>query len=302
MRRTRFWVIIASVWLIFFFNIERILFKQVDANIIRADTYIFVAIVALIPLLLPKLSQISFSGLLIGVTALFLVVWYQDPRWEKDVAPNYTHLNAVALLVIIQVNAIVLTGLVVRQISYGFSEFEEVIANITCDHLGKRPTPFSIEQSEMYREVRRAARFKRPLAMIALKVDEEDIHVALPGIVKDTQQAMMKEFTMTAIARVLDENLFGFDKIALRDNCFFVLLPEIESKDLPHISRKLKEVIWKNTQLQVQIGTASFPEEAITFEQLVELAVNNANANQQQLKDPDPVVSDHEQQNMTQEI
>ena len=48
MRRLRLWIIITGVWLTFFFNIERIIFYQVDANIIRYDTYIFVAIVALI--------------------------------------------------------------------------------------------------------------------------------------------------------------------------------------------------------------------------------------------------------------
>ena len=297
MRKIRFWIIISGIWLTFFFNIERILFGDVDTNIIRADTYIFVVIVALIPLLLPKLSNFSFASLLTIVTALFLIVWYQDTRWEKDVAANYTHINAVTLLVLIQVNAIILTGLLTRQISYGLEEFEEVIANITYGHIGKRPTPFAVEQGEMYREVRRAARYKRPLAMIALKVDEKSMEVPLPEIVKDTQQAMMKEFTMAGIAKVLDESLFSFDKIALRDNYFFVLLPETESKDLPNIAQKLKDALWKKIEVQVQIGTACFPEEAITFESLVEMAVNNAD---QQLTGR--ATLNCEQQTVTQEV
>jgi len=296
MRNIRFWVIISGVWLTFFFNIERILFDQADANIFRADTYIFVAVVAVMPLLLPKLSNLAFASLLVAVTTLFLVIWYQDPRWGNHVAADYAHLNAVTLLVIIQIIAIILSGLLTRQISYALEEFEGVIANIIFGHIGKRPIPFGQEQSEMYREVRRAARYERPLAMIALKVDAEAIQVPPPRIVKDVQQAMMKEFTMAEIARVLDENLFGFDTIALRGNYFFVLLPETETKDLPYIAHKLKDTICEEIDIPVQIGTASFPEEAITFESLVELAVDNAN---RQLTDQ--VSSKNRQQTVTQE-
>jgi GGDEF domain-containing protein len=296
MKWLRFWIAILSIWLVFFFNIERIFF-DLDFNIIRLDTYIFVAFVALATFLLPRLKILSFSFLLVCVASLFLIFWYQDPNWEQNVSRNFTHLNATVLLTIIQVNAIILTGLLARQITYGLSEFENVIANITFGHIGKRPGDFSEEQSVMYRELRRARRYGRPLAVIALKVDEETFNVPLPKIVEEVQQAMMKEYTLAGISRILDSNLQSFDTIALRDNCFIVLLPETADQ-ISQIGQRLEKAIKDNMGIQVGVGAASFPNEAMTFESLVELAMVNA---KQSEKNRIRTMMNHKQQAITQE-
>ena len=281
MRQLRFWLIITGVWLTFFFNIERIIFNRFDTNIIRSDTYIFVAIVALLPLLLPRLHNFSFSSILIIVTVLFLYIWYQSPRWGQSVTVHYPQTNALSMLTILQVNAIILTGLLSRQISYSLNEFEYIVAKITFGHIGARPTPFAEEQSGMYREVRRAARYGRPLVMIAIKIDEESIQTPLPQMVKDVQKAMMKEFTLASIAESLDENLLSFDTIALRDNCFIITMPETSAQDIPTVVQRLESAIKEKFGIAVGIGAASFPNEAVTFEHLVELAIEKADPPEQ---------------------
>lgn len=287
MRRLRFWVIVTGVWLTFFFNIERIIYDQFDANIIRSDTYIFVTIVALVPLLLPRLSNFSFSSILIIATALFLYVWYQNPRWGQSVVMNYPQANAISMLTILQINAIILTGLLSRQISYSTNEFEDVIAKITFGHIGARPAPFAEEQSDMYREVRRAARYGRPLVMVAIKIDEESVQLPLPAVVKDVQNAMMKEFTLASIAKSLDENLLSFDIIALRDNYFIVTMPETSAQDISPTVQRLENAIKDKLGIAVRVGAASFPNEAVTFEHLVELAIEKADPLQQSQSIPE---------------
>lgn len=275
MKRLRFWIAVLSIWLVFFFNIERV-FTELGLNIIRSDTYIFVAMVAVAIILLPGLNNFSFALLLATVASIFLVVWYQDTKWEENVAANYAHINATALLTIIQVNAIILTGLLSRQIAYSLTAFEDVISNITFAHVGKLPGDFTEEQSVMYRELRRARRYERPLAVLALSVDEKSFQMPSPKIVKEVQLAMMKEYTFAGISRILDENLQSFDTIALRNNNFIVVLPEIASEQVSQISQRLQKAIKENIGIQVGVGAASFPDEAITFESLIELAVANA--------------------------
>jgi GGDEF domain-containing protein len=236
--------------------------------------------------------------LLASVASLFLVVWYRDPIWERNVSANFSHLNATALLTLIQVNAIVLTGLVARQITYSLSEFEDVIANITFGHIGKRPGNFSKEQSVMYREVKRARRYERPLAVMALSIDKQFFDTPTPKIVEDVQQAMMKEYTLASISRVLDDSLQSFDTIALRDNCFIVVLPETNLDQIPQIEQRLEMEIKDKTGIQVGIGAASFPKEAMTFESLIELAMANA---KQTERTRIPTREPHKQQPITQE-
>jgi hypothetical protein len=297
MRRLRFWIIVTGIWLTFFFNIERIIFEQFDANIIRSDTYIFVAIVALVPLLLPRLNSLSFSSILIIATAVFLYLWYQNPRWGQSVVLNYPQANAMSMLTILQINAILLTGLLSRQISYSTNEFEDVIAKITFGHIGARPAPFAEEQSDMYREVRRAARYGRPLAMVAIKIDEKSIQYPLPAIIKDVQNAMMKEFTLASIAKSLDENLLSFDIIALRDNYFIVTVPETAAQDISPLVQRLENAIEDKLGIAARIGAVSFPKDAVTFEHLVELAIENTDPHQH-----NPSIPEHKRTIATEEV
>lgn len=276
MKKLRFWVAILSLWLIFFFNIERILLVD-KVNIIQSNTYIFVAVVAIAVLLLPRLRGFSFSVLLIVLASLFLLDWYLNPSWEKNVSANFAHLNATALLTIIQLNAIILTGLLARQITYQLEEFEGVIAAITFSQIGKRPGVFAEEQGAMYREIKRARYYERPLAVMALKVEETSFQTALPHIIEDVQKAMMKEFTLASIARTLNENLHGFDTIALRDNYFIIVLPETKADAVPHIAQRVTKTITEKTGADLQVGTAIFPDEAQTFERLIEMAMENSN-------------------------
>ncbi|MBI1878635.1 MAG: hypothetical protein HYR94_10485 [Chloroflexi bacterium] len=231
MKSLRFWIIILIIWLIFFFNIERI---NSPVNI-RSYTYIFVAVVVALTLALPGLRQIPFLMLLLVPIPVFLSLkaLMERGHWYENLLVGYA-----LPLTVTQVSAIILTGLLARQINYGLREFEEVIANITFDYIGRLPKPFSEGQGRMYREVKRARRYHRPVAVIALNVSEADFQVVLPQMVKEVQQAMMREYVMAGIARILDKNIHDFDTIAVRDNNFILVLPEIPAEEATQITQR----------------------------------------------------------------
>ncbi len=269
MKRLRLWIIALTVWLIFFFNIERI---GSPVNI-RYYTYIFVAAVVAVTLLLPRLQKLPFIVLLLVPIPIFL--WLkaalEKGGWQANLFLDYS-----LPLTVTQLSAIILTGMLARQIHYGLSEFEAVIANITFSHIGKLPVSFTEGQGPMYREVKRSRRFQRPLGMITIQVDPQTIQVLLPQMIKEVQQVMMKEYVLAAIARILDQNMHDFDTIALRDNSFILVLPETVEEDLPLVVQRLEKAIKENLNVRLNIGTASFPAEAETFERLIEVAQANA--------------------------
>lgn len=269
MKSLRFWIIILIIWLIFFFNVERI---NSPVNI-RSYTYIFVAVVVALILALPKLQKLPFLMWLTVPIPVFLGLkaLMEKGHWYENLLVGYA-----LPLTVTQVSAIILTSLLARQIIYSLHEFEEVIAKITFGHVGKLPKPFSDGQRTMYKEVKRARRYHRPLAVIAFKISESDFQVILPKMVQEVQQAMMREFVMAGIARILDANMHDFDTIAVRDNHFILVLPEIPAEEAAHIAQKLEDAIADQMQIKLQVGTATFPKEAMTFESLVDLALDNA--------------------------
>lgn len=269
MKRLRFWTAILIIWLIFFFNIERI---GSPVNI-RNYTYIFVAVVAAATLILPRIRQLPLALLVLTPVPLFLVLkaFLEKGDWHANLLAGYS-----LPLTVTQASAIILTGLLARQITHALWEFEYTIASITFSHLGKIPKPFSEGQGVMYREVKRARRYQRPLAVIALKVDDSTIKLMVPEIVQQVQHAMMREFILASIARTLDDNMFEFDTIALRGNSFVLVLPEVVNQEVPLIIQRLEKTVKEKLNIKLQIGAATLPDDAITFESLVETALKNA--------------------------
>jgi GGDEF domain-containing protein len=263
MTRLRFWTTILIIWLIFLFNIERI---NSPINI-RDYTYIFVALTAVLTLMLPRLRWLSYWALILSSIIAFLLVktfWYQHMIW-----------GAALPLTVTQMSAIVLTGLISRQINSGLREFENVITGITFGRVGSLPKSFEEMQGSIYKELRRARRYQRPLSVVTLKIDETSIRRALPEMIKTVQQAMMREYVFANVSRILDENIDDLDTITLRDNDFILVLPEKSSEEAVVMAQQLQEAIQREMNIKLQTGSANFPDEAITFETLIEKAVEN---------------------------
>lgn len=269
MTRLRFWTIILITWLILLFNIERV---NSPINI-QAYTYIFVALTAVLTLMLPRLRWLSYWTLILVSIVVFLLVkvfWHQHMIW-----------GAALPLTVTQVSIIVLTGSISRQINSGLRELEDVISGITFNRIGSLPSSFSEMQGSIYKELRRARRYQRPLSVVTLRVDQDALQRALPEMIKTVQQAMMREYVFANVSRILDENMDDFDTITLRDNNFVLILPEKTSDEAWLVAQQLQEVIQEEMHITLQTGMANFPDEAITFETLIEKAIESVDRKDQ---------------------
>jgi GGDEF domain-containing protein len=180
-------------------------------------------------------------------------------------------------LTVTEVCAIILTTILARWVSNGLSEFESAIAHITIGQVGTLPEPFSVGQGEMYREMRRARHHQRPLALMAIGIGEESIQVALDRMVQEAQQTMMKQYVLSGIARTLCDELEDYNLIARSNDHFLALLPEVTAERLTDLVSRLRKTASEQMGVTLQIGTASFPEDAVTFESLVEKATEQMN-------------------------
>ena len=277
MKRMRFLVAILVIWLFLFYNIERL---SEPINITKV-AYTLVPIMAVLIILVPRLRKVPLWVLLVGPIPIVLVL----RAWV-----GYSVQDAAIPLTVTEICVIVLTTILARRVSNGMSEFEDAIARITIGQVGKLPEPFSTGQGEMYREVRRARHHQRPLALIAIGVEEESIQVALDRMVQEVQQAMMKQYVLSGVAKTLCDELEDYNIIAQRDDYFLALLPEVTSEQLADLIERLRKTVSGQVGVTLQIGTASFPEDAVTFESLVEKAVGEMDA------EPEPGTSPRPQQ------
>jgi GGDEF domain-containing protein len=260
----RFLVAVLIIWLFLFYNIER-LSEPVD---IAGVAYTFVPLTALVTLLVPRLRKVPVWALLGVPIPVFLLLkaWGGYRVWGTAMPLTVTEICVIAV-----------TTILARWASNGVSEFESAIAHITIGQVDTLPEPFSKGQAEMYREMRRARHHQRPLALMAVGVEEESIQVALDRMVQEVQQAMMKQYVLSDVARTLCDELEDYNTIAQKSDHFLILLPEVTSEQLGDLASRLHKIVSERVGVISQVGTASFPEDALTFESLVEKAVEEMN-------------------------
>jgi len=260
MKRMRFLVAILIMWLFLFYNIER-LSEPIDINRVA---YTLVPIMAVLVILVPRLRKVPLGVLVVGPIPIFLVLkaGVGSRVWGKAIPLTVTEICVIAL-----------TTILARWVGNGLSEFESAIAHITIGKVGRLPEPFSTGQGEMYREVRRARHHQRPLTLMAIGVEEESVKVALDRMVQEVQRAMMKQYVLSGVSKTLCNELADYDIIAQRNDHFLALLPEITPEKLTDLVERLRKTVSERVGITLQIGTASFPEDAVTFESLVEKAV-----------------------------
>ncbi|MDY7076063.1 MAG: hypothetical protein SXV54_03970 [Chloroflexota bacterium] len=268
MNRMRFLVAVLIIWLFLFYNIER-LSAPID---ISRVAYAFVPFMAALTILVPHLRQASLWALLVVPIPIFLVLkaWVGLRVWGTALPLTVTEICVIAV-----------TTILARWVSNGVNEFESAIAHITIGQGYTLPEPFSTGQAEMYRELRRSRHHERPLALVAVGIEEESIQVALDRMVQEAQQAMMKRYVMSSVARKLCDEMEDYDIIAQSNDHFLLLLPEVAAGQLDDLIDRLRSVISEQVGVILRVGAASFPEDAVTFESLVEKAVEEMNGKQE---------------------
>jgi hypothetical protein len=167
-----------------------------------------------------------------------------------------------------------------RLVSDGLDEFVKAVGHISIGQVGKSLESFSTGQVDMYRELRRARHYQRPLSVLAVSVEEGSIQIAVDRMVQETQQAMVRQYVLSSVAGTLGDVLEDYNIIAQDNNRFLILMPEVSREQLDDLVGGLRQLMSEQVGVALQIGTASFPDDAMTFDSLTEKAVKDMNDKQ----------------------
>jgi GGDEF domain-containing protein len=264
MRTMHYRISLLTAWLLFFYNLERAS-KYVSSqriDLLTPYAYVFVAFVGLVTLVVPSLFRLPLPVLASGGIGLFLIF--------KPLA-GYPLGGAALPVTITEICAVLVTGLLTRQVIAGIREFETSIVNFTIKRVGRQTKDFTTEQGEMYQEVRRARAFNRPLTLLAIGLEKSSFGGAVEKMVAEVQRATMKQYVLAALAKRLEDLLGPYSIIAQDGDKFLVLLPEQSGEEVPHLVSQVHGQIQEALNLELCIGTASLPEIEI-FDDLVEAA------------------------------
>jgi GGDEF domain-containing protein len=268
MKRLRLRLLILIGWLIAFYNAERL----VDPINISAITYSLVIAMVLFILAAPRFMKIPAWATLTTSIGLLLVIkfWTAFPLRITDV-----------VISISEVCAVVSTALLSHWVNQAIVDFEHAVDHITIGDLARLTKINCDGESILYREVRRARNHKRPLALLAISVDEKSVQYTLDRIVRETQAAMARHYALSGVSKILCNALEDCDVIVQSNNHFLILLPETTAENAPKLIERLRRKVQADVGLGINVGMAVLPDDGLTYEGLIEKATLEMIADQE---------------------
>ncbi len=260
MKQTHYWLAGLIAWFFFFYNIEK-LFGVIN---IATFVYVMVFVYAVLLILVRPLQRLAFHWLLL----LSLV-----PYFLLKVLSDRPFIDGANLpLTVTEICAVLITIALVRQIVLGFGEVRQTLVDLTLGRLKHQAYPFDEGQGQIYHEIRRARRFKREAALLAISPTNQSVKLSLNRFIQEAQREIIDQYVDARIAELLVDELGDSGIIVQRDNHFITLLPESDREDAIEVANRLKSIASESLGLKFEIGIATFPDEAVTFETLLESA------------------------------
>lgn len=267
MTQLRYLIIAMCTWLFLLYNIERL---AAPINI-ASFVYVFVIGCALLLLISPQLSKLSLHWIFaIILPPYFLLKQLFDLEIGGGNLPlTVTELSAVALATVLA-----------RRISLQLDEWRKVITSLTIGQFKDDLQPFDTGQAQIYREIRRARRHHRAAALLAVSAPEMSAEstqerlqeTPLYRFIEEIQRETLEKYVSARLADLLVNELGDLAIVTHRNNHFITLLPETDRAELDEVIRKLELAAKEKLGIQLKVGVSTFPDEAVTFETMLEHA------------------------------
>lgn len=259
MKSLHFWLIVFSGWLFLLFNLERF------SPALALATFVYLLAIAVVigTILLVSLTDLSLitSFALILPIYLVLKVTFNSPISQADLPLTIVELTALG-------GTVFVTGEVTRRLN----ALEHSLHKLLFGHLGQVAEPFATGQGQIYREIRRARHYQRPATLLAISVTNNSFEQSFDRFLAELQQETTKKYMRARVADFLIRKLRDCDIVARRDHHFVALLPETGRHNVEPVLERLERAAAEELGLNIQVGVATFPDEAVTFETLLERA------------------------------
>lgn len=267
MKNVKWYTLSLIICLTVFFNIERLDFERQD--LINIDSYVYflgfltvVAVMAL-PVLWRTHVLISVLGCMAIYVSSKIFLFDNHPL----LGGLYTYISLLEVMFLG-----ILTWLS-QALARVLHDFEKAVENITLSDFNQRVQPLEEVRENIKTYMLLSRRQQHPLSVVIVKPKPESISAALNNVVRNVQKTMMVRYVITGLGHTLSSILRRTDLMMVQreENRFIILCPETDVQGLDVFIDRVQTAA-EQLGISVSCGKASFPDEALTFEELVDKA------------------------------
>lgn len=278
MRALKFYFILLLLFLAAVFSLDRFgWLAQYSGNGVHPFVFGLTLCAMVMMFLIPRIQRYSVFLFLFGWTVIYFVVRLSVVKNGQIFGGSATFITLLELGVIFI--AILLSYGCGKQL-YKFASFiDEVYLPVHERRIRKAKTA----KEEINTEFVRSRRHQHPLSLLAISPDtkakETDIKVA----VEEIQRHMVGRFVNASVAKIISMEARRTDMIISQDEndgLFFILCPETKGEETAILAERIRTAALDRLGIDVNYGIASFPDEALTYDELVKRAEQHLTFNE----------------------
>ncbi len=268
MRHLKTSIVYLILGLTILFNIKRLNFEEGKIDILPLF-YALGFAVALIIILFPLFRRINLFISLILWNALGLLL---KAAFFAEESPVFGDINTY--LTITELSLLSIIVVLAHQLARNLSEFEEAVENMTLATVGRQLRELDEAAEDIQTELIRSRRHHHPLSVIIVEPEAGSVQAAVHRSVLEVQRAMMSRYVVVSLGRAISGELRRTDTILQQSgrDRFIVFCPETSAPDALVMINRIKTVAEEKIGVRVACGIGAFPEDALTFEELVRQA------------------------------
>jgi hypothetical protein len=262
LRRTFFW---AALYLALILVLGQA--DYIGKPAINFASYFYVVAMMGVPLTLffPGVTRLSTKiPMLVWAGIYFLVLLVID----RNLTTTSSDLSIVVVEFVLLETGVWLAHQLAQQINHA----ESIMDELAVGAFPHRAQELDEASNRVKIEFTRSRRYHRPLAMLLMEVDPETQREN-GQVLKNIQTDIVNRFTSARVGQIIDDRIRQTD-LVLRDRqwSYVIICPETDYSSVLLLARRISEAVKEKTGYSILWGIAAFPEEALTFEDMMKKA------------------------------
>ena len=235
--------------------------------IINFASYFYLLVILAVPITLffPSISRVPSFVPLVFWAGVYLVLLQTIDRGLSSTVGEFS-------VVVLEFVMLEIGVWFAYQLTSQLSHAESIMDALALSAFPNRAHDIEVEQQRIKIELTRSRRYHRPLSLVIIESMNDDEKIAIE-VLKGIQHDLMNRFTSARVGQIIDDRIRQTD-LVLRDyrGRFVILCPETDLASANLLAKRIVSSIKERTDLYARFGAAAFPDEALTFDDLLQTA------------------------------
>ena len=235
--------------------------------------FVFIAVIIFSELIVTSVLikagvKLSYYTVIAFWMLVYVLIW---AFYLRDDKPIEVHL--------IQLLLALFSSVLAYDVGRRIDQVDTTLGGLSSSAYPNRARDIQSSRDLIASEITRSRRYHHPLSILTLRVEKpkgKDSWRDVESLAND----MLERFAVAKVSQILSDMARSTDLVFLdRNRQFVVLCPETNPRNITILAERIASAVEDSLQTSIEWGIASFPDEALTFDDLLQTAQRRLSPN-----------------------